>query len=142
MFYVIHYLTSSERAALLRRCFDEWLEPDGCVVVLACMRSDGREVGFREIYRRLAPDRQFADDEDIESEFLALGCRVEQAYDVTTRQDFTGDDDDFLMFFHFAAGGNCATADLAQIRRVIDDVVPDGFVEMRQRLMIVKKIQS
>ena len=135
MFHTLYYFSESQRDALFRRCFDDWLKPDGCIVVLIDARRNGNEViPYREIIRWMNPKYQSPDADDIRSESKALGYRVEKEFEFEFRQDYSDPNDQHLQMYNYHVD---EPVKLDRIRSIIKELIPEGCRKQCSKLLVV-----
>ena len=97
------------------------------------------------VCRRVAADeRKSFPDADVQTKELSWhGFQIERVYDYPIRQNFYDVDADFLMFFVYVNGvggvGGDGSAELDRLRDVVHNVVPDGWADVRQKLIVARR---
>lgn len=114
MLHILYYFTPAERATLYRRCFEQWLKPDGVAVILMIWKKGEQEIPIKEVFCNLFPDYWLPEAGEISEELSAQGYQIVRSYDFPCQLDFSEPDDHLRMFFNYVAGDS---ADLTCLRQ-------------------------
>ena len=132
--HVCAYLDVATRSSMFRRCFNDWLKPDGRVVVLVMNRD--RDLVFRQVLRRMLATYEVPDADAVRDELTSAGYDVVGEYEYQFHQNYSDPDDHLLRFFNYV--GRCSV-ELSTIRDLLLEIVPVGHCEAFAKLLVVKK---
>ena len=138
MIHVLYYLTVTERAELYRRCFEDWLGPDGCGIIMHVAGS-GRQISSAEICRRMDTGYHYPTAEEIREELVSSGYEIEQEHEYSFQQNLSDPDELLLRWFNYFSNDEVHSVKLEKIRNIMSEVIPDGNSVVFARLMKVRR---
>ena len=138
MIHVLYYLTASERVELYRRCFEDWLGPNGCAIIMHVARSS-RQIMFEEICRRMGIGYHFPTAEEIKEELIWWGYEIEQEHEYAFQRNLSDLDEPQLPWFNYLHNDEDHPVELEKIRDMMSEVISNENSVLFGRLMKVRR---